>query len=195
MEYPEDQELVRRCQKGDVDSYRGLVEKYQERLCLLVYGIVLDREEARDLVQEAFLKAYRSLGTFRGDSGFYTWLYRIAFNLALDAKRKRSGRETMEYDDSRDFDPAVSPPGMPPRPDRALLGRELEEALHRGLELLSPAHRAVIVLREWEGMSYDEISRQMRCSRGTVMSRLHYARKKLREHLRAYLRGGEQREL
>jgi DNA-directed RNA polymerase specialized sigma24 family protein len=114
MDYPDDLELVRRCREGDIDSFQGLVEKYQQRLYLLIYGIVLDREQARDLAQEAFLKAYRSLNTFRGKSGFYTWLYRIAFNLALDEKRKRAGKEMVEYDDSHKLDPALSPGGSFP---------------------------------------------------------------------------------
>ncbi len=191
MDYPDDLELVRRCREGDIDSFQGLVEKYQQRLYLLIYGIVLDREQARDLAQEAFLKAYRSLNTFRGKSGFYTWLYRIAFNLALDEKRKRAGKEMVEYDDSHKLDPALSPGGSFPRPDRLLLGEELRDALRRGLESLSRIQRTIIVLREWEGRSYEEIARIMKCSRGTVMSRLHYAREKLREVLRPYLAGTE----
>lgn len=191
MDYPDDLELVRRCREGDRDSFRGLVEKYEHRLYLLIYGIVLDREQARDLAQEAFLKAYRSLKTFQGKSGFYTWLYRIAFNLALDAKRKSSGRELLEYDDSREFDPALSPGGGFPLPDRVLLGKELREALRRGMEALSGIQRTTIVLREWDGLSYEEIARMMKCSRGTVMSRLHYGREKLREVLRPYLAGAE----
>lgn len=194
MAYPDDLELVRRCRAGDLDSFRGLVEKYQQRLLLLIYGIVLDREQARDLAQEAFLKAYRSLRTFRGESGFYTWLYRIAFNLALDAKRKRSGREMVEYDDSLQLAPALAPGGNPRRPDRVLLGREMREAIRRSLESLSRVQRTAIVLREWEGKSYEEIARMMRCTRGTVMSRLHYAREKLRASLRPYLNGTEEAE-
>ncbi len=191
MDYPDDLELVRRCRRGDVDSFQGLVEKYQQRLYLMVYGIVLDREQARDLAQEAFIKAYHSLKTFRGESGFYTWLYRIAFNLALDAKRQRAGREMVEYDDSQKLDPSVSSEGSLPRPDRVLLGRELREALRRSLESLSGVQRTAIVLREWDGRSYEEIARVMKCSRGTVMSRLHCAREKLRESLRPYLAGAE----
>ena len=191
MDYPDDLELVRRCRRGDVDSFQGLVEKYQQRLYLMVYGIVLDREQARDLAQEALIKAYHSLKTFRGESGFYTWLYRIAFNLALDAKRQRAGREMVEYDDSQKLDPSVSSEGSLPRPDRVLLGRELREALRRSLESLSGVQRTAIVLREWDRRSYEEIARVMKCSRGTVMSRLHYAREKLRESLRPYLAGAE----
>jgi len=191
MDYPGDLELVRRCRRGDIDSFGSLVEKYQHRLCLLISGIVLDREQARDLAQEAFLKAYRSLKSFREESNFYTWLYRIAFNLALDAKRKRAGREMVEYDDSRRLDPSLSPGSSMPRPDRVALGRELREALRRGLESLTRVQRTAIVLREWEGKSYEEIAGIMKCSRGTVMSRLHYAREKLRENLRPYLAGTE----
>ncbi len=191
MDYPDDLELVNRCRGGDLDSFRGLVEKYQQRLYRLIYGIVLDREQARDLAQETFVKAYRALDSFRGKSGFYTWLYRIAFNLALDAKRKRSGREMMEYDDTRKLDQALAPGGDFPRPDRILLGEELRERIQRGLESLSRIQRTTLVLREWEGHSYEEIARIMKCSRGTVMSRLHYGREKLREILGPYLAGAE----
>ncbi len=186
----EDFELVRRCLKGDIDEFQGLVEKYQERLTLLIYGIVLDREQARDLAQEAFLKAYRSLKTFRGKSRLYTWLYRIAFNLALDAKRKKSGREMVEYDDAVKSESAEFPTDRSScRPDREMMRRELYEMILSGLDTLSVPQRTVILLREWEGCSYEEISRIMKCSRGTVMSRLHYAREKLREQLKPYLSG------
>lgn len=191
MDYPDDLELVNRCREGDLDSFRGLVEKYQQRLYSLIYGIVFDREQARDLAQEAFVKAYRALDSFQGKSGFYTWLYRIAFNLALDAKRKGAGREMMEYDDTRKLDPALTPGGDFPRPDQVLLRDELREQIRRGMESLSRIQRTTLVLREWEGRSYQEIAQIMKCSRGTVMSRLHYGREKLREILGPYLAGAE----
>lgn len=191
MDYPDDLELVNRCREGDLDSFRGLVEKYQQRLYSLIYGIVFDREQARDLAQEAFVKAYRALDSFQGKSGFYTWLYRIAFNLALDAKRKGTGREMMEYDDTREIDPALAPRGDFSRPDQVVLRAELREQIRRGLESLSRIQRTTLVLRDWEGRSYQEIAQIMSCSRGTVMSRLHYGREKLREFLGPYLTGAE----
>ncbi|MFH1038086.1 MAG: sigma-70 family RNA polymerase sigma factor [PVC group bacterium] len=185
----EDFELVRRCLEGEIDEFQGLVEKYQERLSLLIYGIVLDREQARDLAQESFIKAYRSLHTFKGKSRVFTWLYRIAFNLALDAKRKKSGKNLVEYDDSVELEAVASRPGHASRPDREIMRSELSAMLIRALDTLTVPQRTAILLREWEGCSYEEISAIMKCSRGTVMSRLHYAREKIREKMKPYLAG------
>lgn len=184
----EDRELVLSCLEGNIDDFRGLVEKYQQRIYLVVYGIILNREEARDLTQEVFLKAYRSLGKFKGDSRFYTWLYRIAFNLALDAKRKFGKRAQVEYDDSVEIDLSENYyRSQISRPDRVVLRKELYDKIIIGLFALSTQQRTAIILREWEGHSYDEISKIMNCSTGTVMSRLHYAREKLKRRLIPYL--------
>jgi RNA polymerase sigma-70 factor, ECF subfamily len=184
----EDSELVRSCLEGNVDDFRGLVEKYQQRIYMVVYGIVLNREEARDLTQEVFLKAYRSLEKFKGNSQFYTWLYRIAFNLSLDAKRKIANRVQVEYDDSLSIANSENHyRGRASRPDRVALRKELYDRILRGLETLSDEQRTAIILREWEGHSYDEISKIMNCSTGTVMSRLHYAREKLKKEITSSL--------
>lgn len=185
----DDYALVRRCLSGEMDAFQGLVEKYQQRLYLLISGIILDREQARDLTQIVFIKAYRSLGKFKGKSRFYTWLYRIAFNLALDEKRKKYGKDMVEYDDSLAVDAALYKSVRSSRPDREIMREELYELILRGLEILTVPQRTTILLREWEGYSYEEISMIMKCSRGTVMSRLHYAREKLREGLKPYLSG------
>lgn len=184
----EDRELVRSCLEGNIDAFRGLVEKYQQRIYLVVYGIVLNREHARDLTQETFLKAYRSLNKFKGSSKFYTWLYRIAFNLALDTKRKYATRFQVEYDDSIELDSTrFSSDSVKFRPDREVLRKELYDKILLGLSKLSHQHRTAIILREWEGHSYEEIAKIMKCSPGTVMSRLHYAREKLKNELISYL--------
>lgn len=184
----EDFEMVRSCLGGEINEFRGLVEKYQERIYLVIFGIIRNREQAQDLTQEVFLKAYRSLKKFKGKSQFYTWLYRIAFNLALDNKRKQAGRVQVEYDDSMAIaDISRKRVGQSPRPDREALRGELYEVILGGLDLLSVEQKTAIMLREWEGYSYQEISEIMDCSPGTVMSRLHYARERLREHLKPYL--------
>ncbi|MEA1927834.1 MAG: sigma-70 family RNA polymerase sigma factor [Candidatus Auribacterota bacterium] len=184
----EDFEMVRGCLGGEINEFRGLVEKYQERIYLVIFGIIRNREQAQDLTQEVFLKAYRSLKKFKGKSQFYTWLYRIAFNLALDNKRKQAGRVQVEYDDSMAIaDISRKRVGQSPRPDREALRGELYEVILGGLDLLSVEQKTAIMLREWEGYSYQEISEIMDCSPGTVMSRLHYARERLREHLKPYL--------
>ncbi len=180
--------LIRKCLAGETDVFRKIVEKYQARLFRVIFGIVLDRELARDLTQEAFIKAYRSLKSFRGGSRFYTWLYRIAFNLALDARRKRAKKLLVEYDDDwkRESNRAY-PDRRSDRPDQMLIRAELYEKIIEGLEELTPLQRTAILLREWEGCSYREIARIMKSSRGTVMSRLHYGREKLRKFLGEYL--------
>jgi len=184
----EDRDLVRSCLEGNIDDFQGLVEKYQQRIYLVVYGIILNREQARDLTQEVFLKAYRSLGKFKGNAQFYTWLYRIAFNLALDAKRKIANRVQVEYDDSIESDNSENYfRGRISRPDQMALRKELYDKIIKGLGALSDQQRTAIVLREWEGHSYDEISKIMNCSTGTVMSRLHYAREKLKKEIIPYL--------
>jgi RNA polymerase sigma-70 factor (ECF subfamily) len=179
----DDYALVQRCLRGEMNAFQGLVEKYQQPIFLLITGIILDREQAKDLTQIVFIKAYRSLSKFKGRSRFYTWLYRIAFNLALDAKRKKSGKEMVEYDDNLVVDRAPDKS----RPDRKIIREELYELIRQGLEMLTISQRTTILLREWEGCSYQEISTIMNCSRGTVMSRLYYARVKLRESLKPYL--------
>lgn len=186
----EDFEIIRRCRGGSIDEFRGIVEKYEGRVYRLIAGIVLDHELARDLTQETFIKAFRSLDGFKGDASFFTWLYRIAFNLALDAKKRRSADASVSYDDSWIPSPAPGFGNRPDsRPDRAVLGEELHEMILKGMAELTPVQRTVLVLREWDGYSYREISKIMRTSRGTVMSRLHYARNKLRQNLKGYLSG------
>ena len=184
----EDSILIQRCLEGDSGNFRPIVEKYQGRLYRVIYGVVLDREAARDLAQEAFIKAYRSLHRFKGGSRFYTWLYRIAFNLALDFRKKKFKEFSVEYEDDWKQETAASFPNQrSERPDRRLMRAELYDKILEGLETLTPLQRTAILLREWEGCSYREISRIMNSSKGTVMSRLHYARDKLRKHLEKYL--------
>lgn len=189
----EDHELVRRARKGDKEAFRGLVEKYQGRLYALSFGMLQEREEALDVVQEAFLKSWRSLGSFKGKSSFYTWVYRIATNLALDHLRKRARTPRMESVDEVPVDqdeeelppkPFFSPKDDPTRPiDNATLG----EAIRHAIRQLPVEQQIVVVLRDIEGHSYNEIARVTRCRPGTVMSRLFYARRKLQEKLKPFL--------
>lgn len=189
-----DLDLVERSRGGDMAAFRKLVERYQSRAHAIALGIVGNYQDAEDIVQDAFLKAYRSLGSFQGKSSFYTWLYRIIFNLAIDLSRKSyrktetsienavsvdalqnsSGRDSAEYMSK------VSPP------DEQLRRAEIRERFDRALNELSPHHRAVIILREVDGLSYDEISRVVGCSKGTVMSRLHHARRRLQKALEEF---------
>ncbi len=185
-----DPELVERGRSGDRRALQILVERYQRRVLGVVVGMVRNPEDAREIVQEAFVRAFRGLERFKGDSSFYTWLYRIAVNLAIDAQRKDGKRTHVEFDESQP--PADAPLAMGGRtkgadPYEAVRNRELGEKIFRAIDGLTPDHRAVILLREIEGLTYEEISQTLGCSMGTVMSRLHYARKKLQDKLQELL--------
>jgi RNA polymerase sigma-70 factor, ECF subfamily len=192
----DDQALVARCRKGDGKAFASLVERYQRRVFGLALGITRDAEEARDIVQEAFLRVHRSLARFRGDSSFSTWLYRISYNLSIEVVRRRRRRSAIEG-----WSDAVPPAAeqvakelmaQPERrPSEAAVDNELGGRLGAAIDKLSDAHRAVIVLREVEGLSYDEIAGVLKIPSGTVMSRLHHARRRLRDELREYLAGDE----
>jgi RNA polymerase sigma-70 factor (ECF subfamily) len=177
-----DSELVLRVRKGDGSAYRPLVERYQTRIHAMVYGMVRDGEEARDITQNAFIKAYQSLASFRIESSFYTWLYRIAMNLAIDHCRKNRRRKTTAFDEAvanRDEDGTILDLHQSESPQRALQRKQLHERIFAALDELSEDQREVILLREVEGMSYKEIAEAMDIPEGTVMSRLFYARKRL----------------
>jgi RNA polymerase sigma-70 factor, ECF subfamily len=188
-----DWELVRLSGEGDSEAFRELVERYQRRVLAVVTGMLHDREAALDVTQETFIKAYRSIGRFKGDASFYTWIYRIAVNLAIDYQRREwrrpatgnnrgpsgSGHEDL-LDRISDETPAADP-------FHATVDSELRDRVREAIDELTPDHKAVILLRELEGLSYEEISRVMQCSKGTVMSRLHYARKKLQRRLKEFV--------
>jgi len=176
-----ERELIERVQKGETEAFKDLMAPYERRIYSLLYGMVGDHEDALELTQEVFIKAYRSIKSFRMASSFYTWLYRIAVNLALDFRRHRvANPEPKEASDPPDEG----------GPDSSLLRKELNEQIHRAMALLSAQHRAIVLLREVEGLSYREIAEIMGCRLGTVMSRLHYAREGLRRALEPYLKGG-----
>jgi RNA polymerase sigma-70 factor (ECF subfamily) len=179
-------ELLTAVKAGDATAYRGIVEKYQNRVYALVYGMVRNREDARDLTQDAFVKAYNNLETFRLESSFYTWLYRIAMNLAIDFIRKRQRQGTTSFDEtiaSREDGGGVSEIHHADDPRRTLERKRLYERIMDSLDKLPADQKQVILLRELEGLSYKEISDIMDIPEGTVMSRLFYARKKLQKLL------------
>ena len=185
-----DWELVQRSQAGDHEAFRELVERYQRKIAALALGMLRNREDASDVVQETFAKAYSNLDRFKGDSALYTWLYRIAFNLCVDHQRREARHTTVPLEvDDRGGSPLPLPEGESPRDDPfertrdAEVGRRLDEAIRS----LTPEHRAVILLREIEGLSYEEISHVLQVPKGTVMSRLHYARRQLQARLRGII--------
>ncbi len=176
----DDSVMVARAARGDAAAFEYLVKRYRNEVYAMCYHITRNREEAWDLAQETFVKAHRALGGFRGDCGFKPWLLRIAANHAKDFLKRRR-LETVAFDDARETD---APSGAQ-EPDRAVELRELGAAIHRALDQLPEKHRTAFILREYEGLSYQEMAEAMECNLGTVMSRLFHARRKLQELLRS----------
>lgn len=186
---PTDEVLVERAQAGDLDAFDLLVTRYRGRIYSMIYPLVQNEADAWDLAQDAFVKAWRALPKFKGQSRFYTWFYRVTHNVVYDWLRKKSNvAQNLEFDEAVASDPLASGAPTAPRPDdapdrqaeRSDLRRDIEDALAK----LSPEHRETILLREVEGLKYEEIAERMECSTGTVMSRLFYARRKLQDLLR-----------
>ena len=189
-----DQELVARCQRGDHRAFRVLVDKYQRRAYGIAMGILRNPDDARDAAQEAFIKVFRNVDGFKGDSSFYTWLYRIVVNVCIDHIRKHKKARNIEYDETfrrrdeiEEFPLTANTRAM--QPGVAHEVKELNGVLEEALARLSENHRTIILLREVEGLSYEEIAEVMDCHLGTVMSRLHHARKNLQLALKPYLEG------
>lgn len=188
---PPDEELVKQVRQGDRAAFRALVEKYQRRMYAVAYGLLGNREDALDAVQNAFIKMHRSLGKFKGEASFYTWLYRITVNSAIDLGRKQGRRDEVEFREELEPDEEKGEFPISPsteNPAEQVMRKELGEQIEEAIKQLPDEQRAAIVLREVEGLSYKEIARVMKCSEGTVMSRLHYGRKKLQEILGPYLK-------
>jgi len=184
-----DQTLVVRVQKGDKTAFDLLVRKYQHKVAKLVSRYVRDRREVEDVTQEAFIKAYRAIGGFRGESAFYTWLYRIAVNTAknyLESQSRRPPGSDMEIEGAELIE---SGEGLRDQatPERQMLTNEIASTVHRVLEHLPPDLRTAITLREIEGMSYEEIAEVMDCPIGTVRSRIFRAREAIDQELRPLL--------
>lgn len=184
-----DRELVRRVQKGDKGAFDVLVRKYQFKIIKLISRYVHDQSEALDVSQEAFLKAYRALPGFRGDSAFYTWLYRIAINTAknyLVAQGRRPPGSDIDAQDAEQFE-GQSLLKEYETPERILLKDEIEATVFKAIEELPEDLRTAITLRELEGMSYEEIAQTMGCPIGTVRSRIFRARESIDSKLRPLL--------
>ncbi len=176
-ELKEEKDLIAKASNGDREAFRFLVERYQSRLFSLAYALLGSREDAEDIVQESFVKAYLALRSFKGESSFYTWLYRIAYNMSLDFKRRLDRERTQVLDE------AVLNLKAEGDPQRDLLRRERESFFKTALAEIGEEHRAVILLREVDGLSYEDIAKSIGISRGTVMSRLFYARQNLKRIL------------
>src|SRR6201992_1513978 len=190
-----DLSLVRRVQRGDKGAFDALVLKYQHKLVKLVMRYVRNPAEAEDIAQEAFIKAYRALPQFRGDSAFYTWLYRIAINTAKNAVVSRD-RSPIEYNIDRSSDAAEESYDMQGRmkdsetPEGLVLTDEIRRTVNAAIEALHEDLKTAIVLRELDGLSYEEIAAAMDCPVGTVRSRIFRAREAIDRRLREVFEGG-----
>ncbi|MFL5346751.1 MAG: RNA polymerase sigma factor [Hyalangium sp.] len=190
----DDLTLVKRVRNGDQRAFKLLVERYQRKVYAVALGMLKDKEEAMDVSQEAFVKVYKYLDHFKGDASFYTWLYRITVNICIDVIRKRAGAggEAVEFDETMPMDVSEANIGalgsrLGTNPQKSALRRELAEKIQEALAALPEKHRAILLLREMEGMSYEDLSRTLDIPKGTVMSRLFHARAKVQKILSQYL--------
>jgi RNA polymerase sigma-70 factor (ECF subfamily) len=175
----DDQGLIDACRRGQTEAFGMLVRRYQDRLYPTVLRLTGSAEDAHDLLQETFLRAYRKLSLFQGESSFYTWVYRIAVNLALsDRRRRKSARPAVDLSGRETFDPADDPAQTDPA--GPLERAERDARVQDALSTLAPDHRAVVVLKDLDGLRYEEIAELLNIPVGTVRSRLHRARNELR---------------
>lgn len=182
-------DLVKRCQAGETEAFDELITRYRTRIFAMIYNMVHNEQDAWDLAQDSFIKAWKSIKRFRGRSSFYTWIYRIVMNVTIDWLRKKQVKGAgIEFDDAiqlREVNPASKTlPKADPLPYERMERTEVRARIDHAIAQLSPEHRAVILMKETEGMQYHEIAEALGCSIGTVMSRLFYARKKLQNLLR-----------
>lgn len=186
----EDQALVQRARNGDLGAYDDLVRRYQERIYATLYHMTASHEDANDLAQEAFIKAFQALKSFKGGSSFYTWVYRIAVNKTINFLKQRKNRVQMSLNDldfNAEHDPDLVALISEKTPRREINLVELQERLNEAMQKLSESHRMVVTLHDVQGLSHEEIAEIMECNIGTVRSRLFYARQQLQAYLSDYL--------
>ena len=181
-------ELVAKAQAGDTAAFDALVTRYRSRAFSMIYNMVRNEQDAWDVAQDGFVKAWKNIGRFRGPSAFYTWLYRILMNVAIDSLRRKQVEGGTEFDDAiglHNIEPgAATTPRAELEPATRLGDKEIRARIDEAIARLSPDHRAVIVMREIDWLDYQEIADAMGSTLGTVMSRLFYARKKLQTMLK-----------
>src|SRR5215813_2210271 len=183
--------LVTRARDGDLGAYDDLVRRYQERIYATVYHMTSNHEDANDLAQEAFIKAFHALKSFKGGSSFYTWVYRIAVNKTINFLKQRKNRAQLSLDDldfNAEHDPDLVALISDKTPRRDVNLSELQERLNVAMQKLSEPHRLVVTLHDVQGLSHEEIAKIMDCNIGTVRSRLFYARQQLQAYLSDYLK-------
>jgi len=187
----EEQQWVRRARTGDLEAYDELVRRYQERIYATVYHMTANHEDANDLAQETFIKAFQALKSFKGDSSFFTWVYRIAVNKTINFLKQRKNKTHMSLNDldfNAEHDAELVALISEKTPRREVNLIELQEKLNAALQKLSETHRLVVTLHDVQGLSHEEISKIMDCNTGTVRSRLFYARQQLQAYLSDYLK-------
>src|SRR5215831_4774946 len=184
-------DLIRRARRGDLAAYDELVKRYQERIYATLYHMTSNHEDANDLAQEAFIKAFHALKSFKGGSSFYTWVYRIAVNKTINFLKQRKNRASLSLNDldfNVEHDPDLVALISDKTPRREVNLSELQEKLNEAMQKLSEPHRLVVTLHDVQGLSHEEIAKIMNCNIGTVRSRLFYARQQLQAHLSDYLK-------
>jgi RNA polymerase sigma factor (sigma-70 family) len=186
-----EQALVKSARGGDLAAYDELVRRYQQRIYATVYHMTANHEDANDLTQEAFIKAFQALKSFKGGSSFYTWVYRIAVNKTINFLKQRKNRSQMSLNDldfNAEHDPDLIALISDKTPRREANLTELQEKLNEAMQRLSEPHRLVVALHDVQGLSHEEIAKIMECNIGTVRSRLFYARQQLQAYLSNYLK-------
>jgi RNA polymerase sigma-70 factor, ECF subfamily len=182
----EERLLLERARAGDEEAFGDMVIRYQERVFRVAYRFVRNQDDAADMAQQAWIKAWKKLHTFRGNAAFFTWMYRIVSFVCLDHLRRQKRLAEFELPDtvepSREVGAEMAA-SVSSRPDRELERVEIDRRFREGLETLSPEQRMALVMREVDGLSYEEIAKAMKCRKGTVMSRIFYARKNLQQHM------------
>ncbi len=182
--------LVQKARGGDEDAFGELVKTYHQRVYSLAYGLSGRADDAHEIAQQTWIKAWQKLSSFKEDAGFFTWVYRVASNTGLDYLRRRARRREEELPAGGEWpvDARVErAASQAPRPDREAERAELMKVFEETLAELSPEHRLAITLREVDGLSYEQIADVMKCRKGTVMSRIFYARRRMQERLRELL--------
>jgi len=183
--------LVKRAQGGHLEAYDELIRRYQERIYATIYHMTANHEDANDLAQETFIKAYQALKSFKGDSSFFTWVYRIAVNKTINFLKQRKNKTHMSLNDldfNAEHDPDLVALVSDKTPRREVNLIELQEKLNGAMLKLSEIHRLVVTLHDVQGLSHEDISKIMGCNTGTVRSRLFYARQQLQAYLSDYLK-------
>jgi RNA polymerase sigma-70 factor (ECF subfamily) len=187
----DESELILRTRQGDLEAYDDLVRRFQERIYATIYHMTANHEDANDLAQETFIKAFQAISSFKGDSSFFTWIYRIAINRTINFLKQRRNRSHMSLNDldlnaEHDPDLVALVSDKTPRRDAGLA--ELQEKLNAAMQRLSETHRLVVTLHDVQGLAHEEIARIMDCNVGTVRSRLFYARQQMQAYLSDYLK-------